>query len=576
VKRVILALGCAVLLAWTCARPARACGGFFRDRPPPDGTLPIAQSAENVLFVLDHDPATNAGTVEAHIQILYTGPASQFSWIVPVTGVPTVTVGSDILFERIEPPTRPSYRVTYQLEGNCMGVSGIGAGCGSSAAGGSEKGFDGVSVGVDPGADVQVLSSGSTGPYDFVVIKSQDAATLRTWLTDHGYFVSPQGASIIDDYVAGQYSFIALRLQPEQATTAIRPIVLRLSASEACLPLKLTAIAATPDLRINVWVLGDARAVPINYAEIAINQAKLDWFNAGRNYDQLLKDAANEAKGNAFAVEYAMPAANSSPWFFTISPSQLGQLAAASTPPAFIAQLRALGLPPTGAVLQVVRRFIPLPDALAARGVTEATFYANIDNLWASDMASFAPFDPIAAAGALDADVLMPMADFGKLFNRPGRLTRLATFISPEEMTSDPLFITNRSLPDVPPQHLAVAHVQCGDGEQACEAPVRLRTEDGSDVSYRATGCQLYDRGDLDRMPAAEVAWQRNADDEGQVVLDNRAAIADALRLHNGTVPPPQSGGCGCAVGGSPSFVLGLMLVAGGFALSRTRRRRRR
>ena len=81
-----------------------------------------------------------------------------------------------------------------------------------------------------------------------------------------------------------------------------------MTANEACLPLKLTAIAATPDLRINVWVLGDARAVPINYAEIAINQARLDWFNFGRNYDQLLKEAANEAQGNAFAVEYAMPA----------------------------------------------------------------------------------------------------------------------------------------------------------------------------------------------------------------------------------------------------------------------------
>ena len=47
-----------------------------------------------------------------------------------------------------------------------------------------------------------------------------------------------------------------------------------------------------------MWVLAKARAVPINYAEIAINQAKLDWFNAGRNYDQLLKEAANEARGN--------------------------------------------------------------------------------------------------------------------------------------------------------------------------------------------------------------------------------------------------------------------------------------
>ena len=97
----------AALLVWSQPLPAQACGGFFCNRPPPDGTLPIAQAAENVLFVLDRDPASGANTVEAHIQILYTGPASEFSWIVPVTSVPTVTVGADILFDRIEPPTRP-------------------------------------------------------------------------------------------------------------------------------------------------------------------------------------------------------------------------------------------------------------------------------------------------------------------------------------------------------------------------------------------------------------------------------------------------------------------------------------
>ena len=571
-KRVVLVLGGALLLAWTCARPAMACGGFFCGQPPADGTLPIAQAAENVLFVLDPDPAGGAGNVEAHIQILYKGPASQFSWIVPVTAVPTVTVGSDILFERLEPPTRPSFSVTYQFEGNCKGISGPGAGCGSSASGGSNAGFDGMGAG-GGGTGVEVLTSGSTGPYEYVVIKSQDGGTLRTWLTDHGYFVSPEGASLIDEYVAGQHSFVALRLQRGQDTAAIRPIVLRMAGTEACLPLKLTAIAATPDLRINVWVLAGARAVPINYAEIELNQARLDWFNAGRNYDQLLKDAANEAQGNAFAVEYAMPASSSVVWFAS-SATGRGDLAGASTPPAFIAKLRALGLPPTGAVLQVLRKHIPLPASLAARGTTEATFYASIDSFWSSDRTAFAQFDAAAAAADIDEQVLTPLANYRRLFDRPGRLTRLATFISPEEMTSDPLFVTNRSLPDLPPQHIAVAHVMCGDGEQACAAPVRLRTEDGRDVSYPSIGCRQYDRGDLDRLPAADVAWRRDTDGEGQVVVDNRAAIMEALRIHNDAVPAPYHGGCGCTVGGTPGFVLGLTLVAG-FALSRARRRRR-
>src|SRR6185503_3439103 len=139
-------------------------------------TLQIAQAAENVLFVMDTDPASGAKRVEAHVQILYTGPASKFSWIVPVTAVPPVDVGWDILFDRIEPPTRPSFQLTSQVEGTCKGGGGGGGiGCGS-AVGSSSGGNAGGGL---PPAAVDVLSRGSVGPYEYVVVRSEDGATLR-------------------------------------------------------------------------------------------------------------------------------------------------------------------------------------------------------------------------------------------------------------------------------------------------------------------------------------------------------------------------------------------------------------
>lgn len=576
-RALLVSLG-VVVLAWSDARPARACGGFFCNQPPPDGSLPIAQAAENVLFVLDRDPGTGVRRVEAHIQILYTGPASEFSWIVPVTSVPTVSVGSDILFDRIEPPTRPSFRVTYQMDGNCRGFSGVNAGCGSAASGAADSagGFGTGGAGTPP--PVEVLARGSAGPFEYVVIRSEDGATLRTWLTTNNYFVSPEAAAIVDEYVAGQFSFVALRLQVGKDTSAIRPIVLKLAAEEACLPLKLTAIAATPDLRINVWVLGDARAVPINYSEIAINQARLDWLNFGRNYDQLLKDAANEAQGNAFVVEYAMPAPPSSAWF-AVSSSARADLSSSVTPPAFVGTMARIGLQPTGAVLQFLREHIPMPAAVAASGVTELAFYSNINTYWQANRAAFANFDYTRAAEALEIDILLPMDSYRRLFESNAKLTRLATFISPDEMMTDPLFVTNASLPDVSPQHMAVAHVMCGDNQyDPCAAPVRLRTEDGQDVKLRATACMQYDRGNLDNdLPAASVAWQRDADGEGQMVVDNRAQITSALKTHNAAIASPDAdGGCGCAMGKSPGALLLVVLASGALAIRLRRRGARR
>jgi len=409
------------------------------------------------------------------------------------------------------------------------------------------------------------------------VISSTDGATLRSWLTTNGYYVSDDSGKIIDDYVANQFAFVAVRLQPGQEASAIRPIVLHMAATEACLPLKLTAIASTPDLRINVWVLAGARAVPLAYSEIEINQAKLDWFTGGSNYDQLLKDAANEAQGDAFAVEYAMPANNSTTWF-TLPTYARSDLASATTPPAFMASLARDGLTPTGAVLQILRKYIPEPAGLVTQGTTEATFYANINYYWGNNMAAFAAFDPVAATAEMDTDVFTPMDSYRQLFARAGTLTRLATFISPEEMTKDPLFVTNASLPNVAPQHVAVAHVMCGDGTQVCNAPVRRRTEDGQDVNYAVKSCMQYDRGDLDqKLPASTVAWTRSSDGDGQMVVDNRAMIASALKAHNESVPVPvqSPGGCGCTTGGSPGLMVWLTMAAGGIAVWRRRRHRR-
>src|SRR5262245_7397378 len=166
----------AAAIAVPAPRPARACGGFFCNQPPPDGTLPIAQAAENVLFVMDADPATGAKRVEAHVQILYTGPATQFSWIVPVTAVPTVHAGWGSLFDRVEPPTRPSFQVTFQTDGKCQGGGG-GIGCGGGAAGLRAEDNTGGPPPEMPSVDV--ISRGSVGPYEYVIVRSEDGATLR-------------------------------------------------------------------------------------------------------------------------------------------------------------------------------------------------------------------------------------------------------------------------------------------------------------------------------------------------------------------------------------------------------------
>jgi len=564
---------------------ARACGGFFCDRPAAANPVPvIAQAAENVLFALDRDPLTGAGIVEAHIQIKYAGDADQFSWIVPLTSMPTLAVGSDVLFQVLEPATRPSFTTQFVVDGTCSMPSGGGSGfgCGSSTA---------ASAGVSPpagdngmhasGPNIDVSFQGNIGPYETVVVRSDDAAALETWLNDHKYFVSPQASQIIQQYVATQSYFVALRLQSGHGVDEIQPLVVKLTSEEGCLPLQLTAIATTPDLRINVWVLGSGRAVPINYDELTLNYAKLDWFGNGANYDRLVSDAANEAGGNAFLVEYAQLAASLASRF-AIRADAAAVLAQQTTPTAFIGFLTTLGIPLSGRVIEVLREQLPEPATLKAQGVTEAQFYNP--GFGYLNSVPLGQFNAAAAAAQIETEVLAPVRSFQALFAGHAYLTRLATFISADEMTKDPLFVTNPTLPPVSNQHTAMAHVLCSDDFNMCAAPVRLDLPDGGpSLRYRAaaggacvSGSTAFDRGTLDTdLPAAERVYLRDATGPGTVIVDQTAEIAKVLRAHDGTVPTGSGGGCAVPRRARSSAPAALVVV-GALVVARLRRRRPR
>jgi hypothetical protein len=160
---------------------------------------------------------------------------------------------------------------------------------------------------------------------------------------------------------------------------------------------------------------------------------------------------------------------------------------------------------------------------------------------------------------------------------RNAYLTRLATFISPEEMTKDPLFVTNRLLPDVAPNRNAIGHILCGDEEyDSCAAPLWVELEDGRRIGWLPRSCGGgVDRSDIDAMPSGEIAWIREPDSEGQMVMDNRTAIAQTLAAHNAQVPTLDSG-CGCSLRARPRSMAMLAAAATSVLMLFARRRRRR
>ena len=139
--------------------------------------------------------------------------------------------------------------------------------------------------------------------------------------------------------------FVALKLLNGKDVQAIQPVVLKFAGTEPCVPLRLTAIAAMKDLPVNLWVLGaGARTVPRTTSRSRLNDARIDWLNAGSNYagGDMVKQAANEAGGNAFITEYAGASTVTRAQVYMNGQFNVATLRAAMTPPVYLSALTSM------------------------------------------------------------------------------------------------------------------------------------------------------------------------------------------------------------------------------------------
>jgi hypothetical protein len=251
-------------------RDAQACGGTFCDAGP--NAMPVPQTGENILF------AMGDGFTEAHIQIQYDPDteANQFAWVVPMTAVPQFTVGSQRLFDNVLAGTVPAYGFNRQAD-DCGG-EGDDGGNGDTAAGGESGGEDPTD-----GGPTVVLQQ-TVGAFEIAVLEGGTAEEVMEWLGTNGYQQDKAAEPILADYLAENYIFAAFKLTNGADTAEIHPITLRFDHEEACVPLRLTRIAAVDDMEVRTFFLADARVVPQNFKHVVVNPLKLDWPNFAANY----------------------------------------------------------------------------------------------------------------------------------------------------------------------------------------------------------------------------------------------------------------------------------------------------
>jgi hypothetical protein len=74
------------------------------------------------------------------------------------------------------------------------------------------------------------------------------------------------------------------------------------------IPLRLTAVAANPNMGVLTWIFAKSQMEPENYTPIKINNDDIVFFQFGStNYQTLVAQASHSHGGHAFVTEYAGP-----------------------------------------------------------------------------------------------------------------------------------------------------------------------------------------------------------------------------------------------------------------------------
>lgn len=472
-----IAVTLAMMLTTTVMiREVYPCGGCFSP-PGRQSNQLVLQNAERIFF--HQDPANKKSI--AWVEVRYSGLAKDFAWVLPLPAIPKVGVGTSWVFDQLDQRFAPQFSTTVDAKDEncrswelyCDGIDNqFGGGTQSAALGSgapSSRDSNAEKNGNDGG--VQVLESDSAGPYNYQILAAQDPKVLLDWLNKHGYATPDKALPIIKSHLTKGDVFVAVKLQSGAGANMIRPIVLEMEGAEACVPLRLTSIAASDDMSVVTTIAGPGRAIPKNMLHVEINKMKINWFAAGNNYQQVMAEAIDEAAGHAFATEFSGDAGKGSisgvsgmtatPFKSVMNGQHLATAIRDSKVSLTIDAANTLEL---GAGLAKLAGLQPQQyyNQLRSCAYNHGSSNSTCGKLWAE--LGTLPVDGPTVYKLMKEDYIEPIQKLDAAIVTSKKITRLVMRISPEEMDRDPIFAFNPELPDVDNKLKAVFKRVCSTG----------------------------------------------------------------------------------------------------------------
>ncbi len=175
------------------------------------------------------------------------GGSQQAAIILPVPSQADVKLADANLFDQLAEMTKPLER--EEIEWVFFPSLGNGALPPEGALG----------AGAPP---VNVLSRQTLGPFDVANLAATDSAALQTWLDDNGFQLDPAVVALMQPYVADAWTFVAVRISPDQATAQLsgdlQPLWISFDSPELVYPMRASSHAKNTQSMF-LYILADHR-----------------------------------------------------------------------------------------------------------------------------------------------------------------------------------------------------------------------------------------------------------------------------------------------------------------------------
>jgi len=206
-----------------------------------------------------------------HLQSSYSGPTSDFAWVIPLPSIPEVERANWEVFKELEKATRPHLEV---LAG--MRYKSYGCGCSAGPMGSEMRSIE---------TGVRELQSLDIGDLHVDVVSAQEAGGFLRWLHEHNYTIPENAEPVLQNYIIKEFYFVVAKIRKisvyDEFVTptmsgGLTPLALRFKTDKPFFPLEISSISSAAENEILILTVAEHRLEPIGIGFTELSQGDIE------------------------------------------------------------------------------------------------------------------------------------------------------------------------------------------------------------------------------------------------------------------------------------------------------------